>query len=356
MSILEHHIDPDADAVIVLRNPCLEFAPWQDGTSEATTSDAAGAPADSVPDSIIEAGPKETEISVLYYVSSRHLTTASPWFRRALTKEKWTESGKDEKDGLVHIHADDWDSEAFLILMNIIHLKNRKVPREVSLEDLAKFAVIVDYYECAEAVEHFTDKWKESLRTATPIPSTHCRALILWICIAWVFEWEEQFSDSTLVAVKQCSEPLRTLGLPIPERVTEQIDLKRYEAMEHVIESLHGLREKYLDLDYACTQDPDYSFNCGSTLYGAISKEMLAIQILSPRPQIPFTGMSFEGVCAGVRNFRSSSNNNGYRLGYYNDYRHTQAHSCSLTTAVTEVIDNVVSTVGGFQLQPLKER
>jgi hypothetical protein len=30
MGTLEHHIDPDPDTVIILRNPCLEFAPWEE--------------------------------------------------------------------------------------------------------------------------------------------------------------------------------------------------------------------------------------------------------------------------------------------------------------------------------------
>jgi hypothetical protein len=71
----------------------------------------------------------------------------------------------------------------------------------------------------------------------------------------------------------------------------------------------------------------------------AISKEMLAIQILSPRPEIPFTGMSFEQLCSDIRNFKD-----------YNHERHEDHDRCNLRTVVTEVIDNVVSTVTGYQL------
>lgn len=38
------------------------------------------------------------------------------------------ESGLDPEYGKRHISAEDWDEEAFLILMNIIHLRNHKVP------------------------------------------------------------------------------------------------------------------------------------------------------------------------------------------------------------------------------------
>lgn len=176
--------------------------------------------AESVSDSVHQDELEEPNRTISYYVSSRHLIVASPWFRRALAKEKWSESVKDEKDNLIHLEADDWDSDIFLVLMNIIHLENRKVPQEISLEGLAKMAVLVDYYECDEAVEHFTDKWKQHLGTAVPIPATYCRDLTLWIWIAWVFDWQEQFGNATLIAVKYCSGPMDALGLPIPERVT----------------------------------------------------------------------------------------------------------------------------------------
>jgi hypothetical protein len=83
----------------------------------------------------------------------------------------------------------------------------------------------------------------------------------------------------------------------------------------------------------------------------AISKEMLAIQILSPRPEIPFTGMSFEQLCSDIRNFKEFyTNGNGYNSRYYNHERHENHDRCNLRTVVTEVIDNVVSTVTGYQL------
>jgi hypothetical protein len=170
--------------------------------ADATATASAGS------NSAITAEGQEPEASVFYYVSSRHLKLASPWFRRALAKEQWAESERDEKDNLI-----------------IFHLRNRKIPRQVSLDDLAKIAVLVDYYECAEAVEHFTEKWKENLMTLDPIPSTYCRTLTLWIWIAWVFEFGDDFQNATLVAVKQCSEPMPTLGLPIPDIVSGRIPL-----------------------------------------------------------------------------------------------------------------------------------
>lgn len=188
--------------------------------AESSNSGQAGLFPEDTTDANLKPEKKDMESIVLYYVSSHHLRSASPWFRRALASGNWVESGRDENDGLIHILAEDWDSAAFLILLKIFHLKHRQVPRKIPLEDLAKIAVLVDYYECAEAVELFTNMWKEALIASAPVPSTYCRNLTLWVWVAWVFEWIPQFNDATLVAIKECPEPLPTLELPFPSRVS----------------------------------------------------------------------------------------------------------------------------------------
>ncbi|KAF2183283.1 hypothetical protein K469DRAFT_710815 [Zopfia rhizophila CBS 207.26] len=99
--------------------------------------------------------------------------------------------------------------------MNVLHLRNRQDPRKVTLEMLAKIAVLIDYYECSEAVEIFSGMWIDELKNHTPIPRTYCRDLVLWICIAWVFRLPEQFRQVTAVAVKS-KYSILTLELPAP--------------------------------------------------------------------------------------------------------------------------------------------
>lgn len=83
---------------------------------------------------------------------------------------------------------------------------------------------------------------------------------------------------------------------------------------------------------------------------------MHAIKVLSPRPEIPFTNISFEGLCSDVRKFKNCDQNSGCNGGYYNsDYSHYRSNVlCDVTAAVAKVIDNVSKTVVGFQLQSLK--
>jgi hypothetical protein len=182
-----------------------------DDSSSAVIDDACGTGA--VPQPVFE--PEEEE-RVRFQVCTGNLMSGSPWFNRALGKNGWMESGLDPEHGKRHISAEDWDEEAFLILMNIIHLRNHEVPRTITLEMLAKFAVIADYYECGESVDLFIDMWVADLSVKTPIPTTYCRNLILWMWITWAFELSEIFNQVTAVAIGQSDQPVRNLGLPIP--------------------------------------------------------------------------------------------------------------------------------------------
>jgi hypothetical protein len=66
----------------------------------------------------------------------------------------WTEH-KVRHDGFIHIAAQEWKVEALLVLMNIIHSHNRKVPLVVDLKLLTHLAAVVDYYQLHEAAEVF---------------------------------------------------------------------------------------------------------------------------------------------------------------------------------------------------------
>lgn len=95
--------------------------------------------------------PSEEE-GIHYFVSSRHLKNASPQFRRMMTGGKWKE-GIREDNGLFQINTTTWGTEAFLIFLNVLHLRNLQVPRVVSLEMMAKIAALIDFYECQEAID-----------------------------------------------------------------------------------------------------------------------------------------------------------------------------------------------------------
>ena len=74
--------------------------------------------------------------------------------------------------------------EAMVIVLNIIHGRASQVPRVVDLDMLTKLAVIVDYLECHEVVELFSDRWVDNMKGK--MPSTYSNELIQWLCVTFI--------------------------------------------------------------------------------------------------------------------------------------------------------------------------
>ncbi len=224
-----YEIDPDADTIFILNQPCTDFAPWPLSSGDIGS---AGDETISKSDSAVEQGPvseqssapdsssndEKGEVSYHYLVSSRHLILASSWFRRALTKETWRESERNGPDGRFQIIAQNWDSEALLIVFRIIHLRHKQVPHTVSLEMAAKIAVLVDYYEIDEALGLYETTWMDCLAKAH-LPKIYCRDLMLWIWVSSAFDRSRHLEYAMRIAIKRATEPIGSLGLPIPARI-----------------------------------------------------------------------------------------------------------------------------------------
>ena len=179
MASAQHVIDPNADTIIILRSPGNPeyFALWDNSPFEnldalaqlpfslaaedietMNTNDTTvhQAPTEGITTTGLEHTIPDVPVgSVLYCVSSRHLTLASPVFRKMLSPDGFREGYK-KPDGRYYIVAEDWEEEAFLIFLNMLHLRGRKVPRYANLELLAKVGILVDYYDCEDAVGSFT--------------------------------------------------------------------------------------------------------------------------------------------------------------------------------------------------------
>ena len=237
-----HEIDPDADTIIILKNPLTSFAVWSPDEVEGhakvpdpnsttpfwgtnveepaieVTDTGSSCQTVPTPETTVGLGLSENstdEEEIQYYVSSQHLKLASPKFKSMLSGGKWKEGIPHEADGRYHILVEDWDAEALLLLMNILHHRNRRVPRSLSLEMLAKVVVLIDYYQCTEATELYTERWVDHLKAASPPPLDLCRDLILWLCISWVLKLPHEFTQTTAVAMRRRDREMPTLGLPI---------------------------------------------------------------------------------------------------------------------------------------------
>ena len=117
----------------------------------------------------------------------------------------------------MEITAESWDIGALLILLHAIHNKYRQIPRKLTLEMLAKVAVIADYYECKESFYIMTDIWINNLEEK--IPMTYSRNLILWLWVSWFFQLPSQFKETTSAVMSLSENYVHGWGLPISHEV-----------------------------------------------------------------------------------------------------------------------------------------
>ncbi|KAF4962827.1 hypothetical protein FSARC_9110 [Fusarium sarcochroum] len=145
-------------------------------------------------------------------VSSSHLSQVSPVFHQML-KGPFSESITD-KDGFYRITASGWDPHALTVVFDIIHGHNRSVPRQLPLEMLAKVAVIVDYYDCLEAVETFAEIWVNAM--AKSQSDVYGKDSMLWLLVSWVFRHRAIFEKMARLAIMHSKRLIMVDDLPIP--------------------------------------------------------------------------------------------------------------------------------------------
>lgn len=148
-----------------------------------------------------------------YQVSSRHLCLASPVFR-AMLEGPWAEGQHDAEIGRTReITTSEWDAQALLIVLRVIHGQNRSVPRAVTAAQLQEIAIIVDYYQCHEAVEFFGDFWVPAIKKGCP--TTSAEGALPYFFIASVFRKKHLFQTAAGVILGFGKGPLNTGRLPI---------------------------------------------------------------------------------------------------------------------------------------------
>ncbi|KAM0250809.1 hypothetical protein ACHAP5_002026 [Fusarium lateritium] len=248
--------DPRADTLLILRNPnAEEYEVHADsepeyerlGSEEAGLAETSKARRDSpmtldndqsYPRGSLDGG---STTQVEFRVSSRHLSLASPVFR-AMLESKFKESRLNEQ-GLYEIQATEWDTEALVILLDIIHGHHRDVPKRISVETLSHIAIIVDYYGCHEIME--------------------------LVFTAWM-AYRGEFEDF----VKQ--DP------------SHKIDDKRQYVLNTLFGHLYTFQKDLLEGKAGCSE------TCASMLLGSLMKQMRARGLAAAKPSVPFEGWKVE--------------------------------------------------------------
>ncbi len=187
--------------------------PESNGVDEVSEVD--GTP-DESPDLVLYASRKEDTFSqgkapdttVHMLVSSKHMMLASPVFKAMLQTSTFEEGRKLNAAGKVEVPLPEDNPTAFEVVLNIIHGRNKLVPRVLSLELLTSVSLLVDKYQMAEAVECFSDTWIRALIGDLPqaYPSqTGSDKVLLWLHLSWVFENDEVFTKMTGLLERGCN-------------------------------------------------------------------------------------------------------------------------------------------------------
>jgi len=280
--------------------------------------------------------------SLVFRVSSKLLMNASPRFRKELTS--WGESLKAEDD-LYHLEASDWDPEAFGILLNTLHLRHRKVPKELTLEMLAKVAVLVDYYKCWEAFDFIAPIWITHARKHWPVDLTVTRHSMLWMMVSWVFKLPREFTYTTERVIRLSREEhVRDLGLGIPKSILAAMESRRTQTIAKALDVCRYWMDKF-ETDWRC-EVPRDSHQCGSMLLGALSREMRRLGLRSPEPHAPYDGLSVESVCRDILDMQSPSwtGDDG------------KAHPCTFCDEIDPEIDRILEETKGLKLDDFVDR
>lgn len=119
--------------------------------------------------------------------------------------------------------------------------------------------------------------------------------------------------------------------------------------MNEIIEELHKLLAFYQSSEYECPRSSSYSFQCGSFLLGILMKELDSKSLLSPIPQVPFTGLSFQDLCDKACSIRS--------LNWHNDggtWRNGSFVRCNLVEKVIPLVNKIEGSMAGLELKELR--
>lgn len=218
-TILE--IDPAGDTLFILRNPNAPFGVdssfigWDTALPQHWTASQRLNEEMLRSSALAEAPAADSTLEIHMRLSSKHLTLSSTYFQKLMAND-WKET-KAESGYSYTVTAEEWDEEALTILMNIIHGQTQKVPHKVDLEQLAKIAVLVDYYHCHKAVDSFAKVWISRLQP--PLPPSYSRALLLRLFVSYVFSECDAFTELTRVIIRKSRGLIHTLGLPIPTKL-----------------------------------------------------------------------------------------------------------------------------------------
>jgi hypothetical protein len=141
-------------------------------------------------------------------VSSRHLILSSRVFAAMLRRLDFREATELRSRGAVEIALPDDNAAALLAELRAVHGRFSQAQPKVSLQELARIAIVVDKYAFHEALQLQIEKWLGSLPQRWFSPESADDADVLSaLVVAWGFRRSVEYSELTKAAQHQWDGP-----------------------------------------------------------------------------------------------------------------------------------------------------
>ncbi|KAE8318385.1 hypothetical protein BDV41DRAFT_375145 [Aspergillus transmontanensis] len=208
---------------------------------------------------------------------------ASAQFKRTF-QNGFQEGNELRSVGHVKVPICDWEPVPFLLLMAILHGRTQLVPQTLHFDWLKAMAILVDYYECYEAVAMVSDLWTKAFEREQSTLAEE--SPMEWLFITWAFRKGDAFESITKSIQLEHKKDISSEELPIPAEIIDTLRVSRQTGISNVIECLYSLLKRLRRAPKIC------SFECDLIRLGALIKGMHEFRILAENPQ-PGAGYSF---------------------------------------------------------------
>lgn len=182
----------------------------------------------------IETDERSDASDTTFLVSSKHLKLASPWFKASLS-DCWSRGQTSTHGGKAKMAINDCKPDILHILLTIIHGLFRKLPRQISFQQLAGLSRAADFYQCTEMVEPLVFQWLNETNMRQEINKELSNDLPEWIMVACIFKFDDLLSRFTKMAAETSTGPFRAPHLPIPTSIKNGITQSRQLWLNQVL-------------------------------------------------------------------------------------------------------------------------
>lgn len=214
-------VDRRGDLVLVLENPRVPF-PGRRGVEKDQHRSRQVTSTDTLANDLAR---MTTNSSVMYLVSSERLKMTSRYFKTVLSGRWPIAVGP---DGLKRITTSEWNHEALLFVLRVIHDRPVDLPLQVGRDMTSRVSLIVDYYGCEAALRLFVVAWwpfqVDWIRTIDyddVSPETDNKIAFV-IFVSLVFGVACEFAEVTTLAMQRRIVPLTTHNFPIPQELIRE--------------------------------------------------------------------------------------------------------------------------------------